>query len=74
MKINERLRDLREERECNQQTIAEQINVTQRTYSDYETGKTTIPLERLIVLAKLYNVSVDYIIGVTNRKGRFPKR
>lgn len=74
MKIYQRLKDLREERDCNQKTIAEEINVTQRTYSDYETGKTTIPLERLVILAKLYNVSLDYIIGVTNRKGRFPTK
>ncbi len=49
------------------------IHVGQHTYSDYETGKTRIPIDSIIILAKYYNVSMDYICGVSDKMNVFPK-
>ncbi|MBR1815543.1 MAG: helix-turn-helix transcriptional regulator [Lachnospiraceae bacterium] len=72
MKYNERIRDIREDNDLTQQDVADILHVGQRTYSDYESGKTRIPVESLILLAKYYNVSMDYISGVSNIKKEFP--
>jgi len=74
MKYSERIRALREDRDLSQAQIADVLNIGQRTYCDYELGKTRIPVDSLIVLAKMYNVSMDYICGVTDSKGIFPVR
>jgi transcriptional regulator with XRE-family HTH domain len=60
----ERIRGLREDRDLNQQDIADIINVSQSTYSRYESGYLDVPSEVLIALAKYYDVSVDYILGL----------
>lgn len=67
-----RIRALREDRDLAQKEIAALLNVGQKTYSDYELGKTRIPLESVITLAKFYNVSMDYICGTTNILEPFP--
>ena len=64
----QRLKDLREDRDLTQKTIAEYLHVKQNTYSQYENGQRQIPLEMLILLAKYYDTSVDYILGLTNDK------
>ena len=74
MTCSERIRELREDRDFTQVEIAKVINVVQRTYSDYGIGKTRIPLDRLIVLARFYNVSMDYICGISGIKKSFPTR
>jgi len=58
----------------NQTKIANLLNVCQKTYSDYELGKSRIPIDSLIVLAKFYNVSLDYICGVSKIKNEYPKK
>ncbi len=68
----ERIRELREDSDKTQQFVADYLGVAQRTYSDYESGKTRIPVERLIKLASLYNVSMDYISGTSNTRGEYP--
>lgn len=73
MKYNERIKEIREEHSYTQQQVANWLNVGQRTYCDYESGKTRIPIDSIIILARHYNVSMDYITGVTNQKGHFPK-
>ena len=60
-----RIKDLREDRDLSQKTIAEFLNMTQQQYSNIETGKCDITGERIILLAKYYNVSTDYILGLT---------
>lgn len=70
----ERIRDMREDNRYTQQAIAKILNVAQRTYSDYESGRTRIPVDSLIILAKFYNVSMDYITGVSNIQRPFPKQ
>ena len=62
-----RLRDLREDRDCTQKQIAELLFITQQQYSLYEKGYRDIPTQALITLAKFYNVSVDYILGLTDK-------
>lgn len=72
MKYYERIRELRIDNDKTQAQIASLLNVGQRTYCDYEFGKTRIPVDSLLILAKLYNVSVDYISGASNVRNPFP--
>ena len=74
MKYNERIREIREGHFLTQQKIADLLNVGQRTYSDYESGKTRIPIDNIMILAKYYNVSMDYITGASNIKSEYPKK
>ena len=59
-----RIRDLREDRDFSQKQLAEILNISQSTYSRYESGYLDVPSEVLIALAKYYDVSVDYILGL----------
>lgn len=70
----ERIRALREDADKTQAFIAEMLHVGQKTYSDYELGKSRIPLDSILILAKYYNVSMDYICGVTDMRKPFPKK
>lgn len=63
-----RLKDLREDNDYTQKYIAKILDMDQRQYSRYELGKYEIPLECLIKLAKFYNVSLDYLVELTNKK------
>lgn len=74
MKYNERIREIREDHSLTQQKIADLLHIGQRTYADYESGKTRIPVESLLVLARYYNVSVDYISGASNVKAKYPTK
>ena len=74
MKYNERIRELREDNDFTQQNIADLLHIGQLTYSDYESGKTRIPVDSLIILAQFYDVSIDYISGVSNIKNGYPKK
>ena len=65
-----RIRDLREDHDLKQKQLAELLNCSQQVYSNYELGQRDIPTDILIKLATHYNVSVDYILGLTNN----PKR
>ena len=69
-----RLRDLREDKDLKQADIAKLLTVHQTTYSDYELNKLNIPVSVLQTLADFYGVSVDYLLGRTNRKEPYPKR
>ena len=73
MSYAQRIRSLREDNDYSQATIAKLLNIGQRTYCDYELGKTRIPVDSLIALAKFYNVSMDYICDLSKKKGEFPK-
>ncbi len=61
-----RIRELREDRDFSQRDIAQVIRTTQQQYSKIETGKADISGEKLILLAKFYKVSADYILGLTD--------
>jgi len=68
-----RLRDLREDRDMKQKELAQLLQVHQTTYSDYELGKLNIPVETLHMLADFYEVSIDYLLGRTNVKEPYPR-
>lgn len=74
MKYNERIREIREDNFLTQQKVADLLHIGQRTYADYESGKTRIPVDSLIILAKHYNVSLDYISGASDIKTEYPKK
>ena len=74
MKYNERIREIREDNHLTQQKIADLLHMGQRTYADYESGKTRIPVDNLLILAKFYNLSMDYITGASNIKTEYPKQ
>ena len=60
------LREIREYRDIKQREIAKYLNVSQNTYSQYETGVISLTAEILIKLADFYNVSIDYLLDRTN--------
>ena len=64
----QRIRDLREDADLTQKQVWEAINVPQRTYAYYESGQRMVPPQVLCALADFYNVSVDYILGRTDRR------
>lgn len=63
-----RIKDLREDGDFTQSQIAEYLHIRQNTYSQYENGHRQLPLECLIALARFYNTSTDYILGLTDIK------
>ncbi len=63
-----RIRDLREDADLTQVQISKVLNCSQRVYSNYERGDIDIPTEILIKLANLHDVSVDYILGRTDKR------
>ncbi len=62
----ERIHDLRKDYGFSQKDMANQLNIGQSTYSDYELGKLNIPISILIALAKLYGTSIDYLLELTD--------
>ena len=62
----ENLRGIREDRDIKQKDIAKILNVSQNTYSQYETGVISLTAEVLIKLADYYNVSIDFLLDRTN--------
>ncbi|MFI3174570.1 MAG: helix-turn-helix transcriptional regulator [Bacillota bacterium] len=69
----QRLRDLREDKDLVQKQVADILGIDQRVYSNYEIGKREIPCRFVIKLALYYNVSTDYILGMTNQSTPYPK-
>ena len=69
-----RLKDLREDCDIKQIQLAKYLNIKQNTYSQYENGQRQIPLDLLVKLAKYYNTSTDYLLGLTDEKKPYPPR
>ena len=67
-KYLERMRHLREDHDLSQQQVAQYLGIAQTTYSQYELGKRSIPVEYLIELCKFYRVTSDYMLGLSNKK------
>ena len=59
------LRSIREDRDIKQRQVAEYLNVSQNTYSQYENGVISLTAEILIKLSDYYNVSIDYLLDRT---------
>lgn len=62
-----RIRDLREDNDKTQQELADILGTSQTMYARYERGANELPLRHLIVLCKYYNVSADYILGLSDK-------
>lgn len=67
-----RLKDIREDMDITQKQLAEHLHIKQNTYSQYETGQRQLPIEMLIRMAKLFNTSTDYILGLTDEARPYP--
>ena len=70
MKLNN-LRKIREDNDLTQEYVAAKLQIAQRTYSHYENGTRNIPTQMLVVLSNYYEVSTDYLLGLTNIPTRF---
>lgn len=68
-----RIRDLREDADLLQRDVAQMLNCSQVCYSHYETGKRDIPTEVLIALARRYDTSIDYLLGLTDQRRPYPR-
>lgn len=73
VRYNERLRRLRKEHHLTQQKVASVLGVSQRAYSDYETGQRRLSIEGIITLARYYDVSLNFLAGISNIKSPFPE-
>ncbi|MBD5105062.1 MAG: helix-turn-helix transcriptional regulator [Ruminococcaceae bacterium] len=67
-KYYQRIRDLREDSDLKQEAVAALLDMFQSSYQRYESGKLELPMHYFIKLAKYYNVSLDYLAGLTNDK------
>lgn len=63
-----RIKDLREDKDLTQNTLAKVLNISQRAYAHYENGTRKIPLDVLIALANYHDCSIDYLLGRTSKK------
>ena len=64
----QRIQDLRTDADMSQRQLSEILHISQRSYSHYETGSRNIPVEMLIRLANYYDISIDYLVGRTDKK------
>ncbi len=64
--MQNRIRDLREDKDMRQIDLAKATGIDQRTISNYETGKTSPDAENLILLADFFDVTIDYLVGRTS--------
>lgn len=62
-----KIRELREDNDISQKEVANYLNITQQQYSLYESGKRTIPVDLVIMLTKYYDVTSDYILGLSKK-------
>ena len=69
----QRLEDLRIDNDKAQAEIAEYLDCQREVYRRYEKGTRQIPVDLLIKLSLFYNVSIDYMVGITNTKKPYPK-
>lgn len=72
--IFERIRNIREDRDIKQRQVAEYLNVSQNTYSQYETGAISLSAETAVKLAVFYGTSVDYLLGLTDEKRPYKRK
>lgn len=69
-----RLKDLREDSDLTQKKIADMLHIRQNTYCQYENGQRQVPIDVLIKLSRIYDVSVDYILELTDVKSIYPRK
>ena len=66
------MRDLREDADMTQQQVAQILGTSQTMYARYERGANELPIHHLITLCRLYHVSSDYMLGLSDKKGDHP--
>ena len=69
-----RIRELRNDNGLTQKQIAKLLSVSQNTYSQYEIGVSRFPPDAVVKLAEYYNVSVDYLVGLTDETVPYPRK
>ena len=69
----QRIEDLRIDNDYTQQQVAEYLGCQREVYRRYEKGTRQIPIDYLILLSQLYNVSIDYIVNLTSQKNIYPR-
>lgn len=74
MHYTQRLKDLREDNDLKQEAVAITLNITRQQYQLYESGKRKLPIDKLIILCKFYNVSADYILGFIDEAKKLYKK
>ena len=67
-----RLKDIREDHDLLQKQVAIFLGITRQQYSLYETGERQLPIDKLYMLAKFYNTSADYLLGLTDETKPYP--
>lgn len=67
-----RMRNLREDNDLTQQEVATMLGTSQTMYARYERGANEMPIRHLIKLAKYYDVSTDYLLGLTKERNKYP--
>lgn len=65
---NERFEDLRDEKDLKKKDVAKVIGVVESVYSEWENGKLSIPTKRLVQLANYFEVNIDYMVGISNKR------
>lgn len=68
-----RLKEIRKDKDLTQEDIAKVLSTSQVQYSRYEMGIRLLPIDKLVILADFYNVSTDYLLGLTNERKPYPK-
>lgn len=66
MYVYQRLRDIREDSDKKQEDIALVLNITRQQYQLYESGKREMPMHLFVILARYYNISLDYLAGIVD--------
>lgn len=69
-----RIRNLREDKDLYQKDVAKMLGISQQYYSEYESGNRAIPIFHLIKSAEFYNVSIDYIVGLTDNTKPYSRK
>ena len=69
-----RIRDIRNDRGLTQKQTAKILHVSQNTYSQYEIGTSRFPLDVVVKLAEFYDVSMDYLVGLTDDPAPYPRK
>jgi len=70
----ERIRNLRIDRDLTQEDIANELNIKQNTYSQYEIGTIKYPVDVVVKLAEFYNTSVDYLLNLTDNPEPYKRK
>ena len=73
MNYRDRIKSIREDRDLTQAQIGKILNKSQQGYNHIETGRAELKIDDLITLCKYYDLSADYLIGLTNKPVSYKK-